>query len=118
MGRCSEHGRGSGWDLQRAGRQVSVLVLQLAIQRQATLLPVVGQERRQCENLAEGGAGSHQVTADRGEREVVAGTAQGLHRTCTGPRPGLGQEPEPRPRVSPGPGARLVVCLDSIAKPF
>lgn len=53
-------------DLQRAGCQVGVLMLQLAIQRQATLLPVVGQERRQCEHLAEGGAGRHQVTADRG----------------------------------------------------
>lgn len=70
-------GRGSGRDLQRAGRQVSILVLQLAVQRQAALLPVVGQERRQREDLAEGRAGRHQVTAG-GDREVVAGAARDL----------------------------------------
>lgn len=94
-------GRGSGRDLQRAGCQVSVLVLQLAVQRQAALLPVVGQEWRQREDLAEGRAGRHQVTADRGRQ-------RGRGRGCMGPRPG--------PGLNPGPGARQVASSDSIPR--
>lgn len=120
-------GRGSGRDLQRAGCQVSVLVLQLAVQRQAALLPVVGQVWRQREDLAEGRAGRHQVTADRGRQR---GRDMGHMR----PRPGLGPGPGSGPGASsdfsprlglgpgigaalglnPGPGARPAASSDSI----
>lgn len=110
------HGRSSGWDLQCAGCQVGVLVLQLAIQCQATLLPVVGQEWCQSENLAESGAGCHQITADRGRKRAGG-------RGCMGtrPRPGLvrgtrfrnnclpnfAESSDLSPRLMPGSGLRL-----------
>lgn len=75
-------------------------MLQLAVQRQAALLPVVGQERRQREDLAEGRTGRHKVTVDRGRQRVGS-------RGCTGPRPGPGLELGQGPGAISGPSPRL-----------
>lgn len=51
-------------DSQRTGGQVGVLVLQFSIQGEASLLPVVGQEGSEGEDLAEGRAGRNDVTEE------------------------------------------------------
>lgn len=59
-------GPGPGPGVHGAGSQVGVFVLELPVQRQAPLLSVAVQQRRQGVDVAGVGAGRHLVAAARG----------------------------------------------------
>lgn len=53
-------------------RQVGVLVFQFAIQSDASPLPVVGQQGKQCVDLLKGGTRCHRIPTFKGQTDVGA----------------------------------------------
>ncbi|XP_061734421.1 uncharacterized protein LOC133537430 [Nerophis ophidion] len=70
-------------DSQRAGGQVGVFVLQLAVQSEASLLPVVGQKWREGEDFAESGTGGHDVAEKRNVSFFISRSCKRVNVFCS-----------------------------------